>query len=127
MDGVKMDKLREYGEILDLCEVGKDYSEKWFYLFGQQISDGKTPLTLSNVINNSKTLGFNLIVAYFNDSDDKLDIKEFVKIHSIDTEREFFDFVREIVGNQGVVRFEEPLRNDNFRVGKQTTMAYVPN
>lgn len=122
-----MDKLREYGEILDLCEVGKDYSEKWFYLFGQQISDGKTPLTLSNVINNSKTLGFNLIVAYFNDSDDKLDIKEFVKIHSIDTEREFFDFVREIVGNQGVVRFEEPLRNDNFRVGKQTTMAYVPN
>ena len=127
MEGVKMDKLREYGEILDLCEVGKDYSEKWFYLFGQQISDGKTPLTLSNVINNSKTLGFNLIVAYFNDSDDKLDIKEFVKIHSIDTEREFFDFVREIVGNQGVVRFEEPLRNDNFRVGKQTTMAYVPN
>lgn len=122
-----MDKLREYGEILDLCEVGKDYSKKWFYLFGQQISDGKTPLTLSNVINNSETLGFNLIVAYFNDNDDELDIKEFVKIHSIDTEREFFDFVKEIVGNQGVVRFKEPLRNDNFRVGKQTTMAYVPN
>lgn len=54
-------------------------------------------------------------------------INEFVKIHSIDIEREFFDFVREIVRNQGVVRFEEPLKNDNFRVGKQTTMAYVPN
>ena len=122
-----MDKLREYGEILDLCEVGEDYSEKWCYLFGQRISDGKKPLTLLNVMNNSKTLGFNLIVAYFKDSDEELNINEFVKIHSIDIEREFFDFVREIVRNQGVVRFEEPLKNDNFRVGKQTTMAYVPN
>lgn len=127
MKGEKMDKLREYGEILDLCEIGEDYSEKWFYLFGQTVSDGKKPLTLSNVINNSETLGFNLIVAYFKDSCEELKIKDFVEKYSIDIEREFFDFVKDIVKNEGVVRFEEPLRNDNFRVGKQTTMAYVPN
>ena len=121
-----MDKLRLYQEILDLCEIGEDYSQQWFQLFGTVLENGTTPLTLENVMHNVVDLGFDLFIGNFDDEIKESTITNFVQQNNVDTKREFFDFVREIVEQGGVVRFEEPLTNDNFRIHKRTAFAYAP-
>lgn len=116
-----------YGEILDLCESGKDYSVQWRILFDQTILDGKKSLTLKNVINNAKTLGFNIIVACFQDSNyDEININEFLKKSNYNIEIDFFDFVRQIIDNQGYLRIEESIKNDNT-IGKISSITYINN
>ena len=62
-----MDRLRLYQEILDLCEIGEDYSQQWLQLFGTRLENGTRPLTLTNVMHNVVDLGFDLFIGNFND------------------------------------------------------------
>ena len=121
-----MDRLFLFGKILDLCELGQDYGEPWFELFNENLADSTRQLTFNEVINRADSLGFRTQAQNLNDDTGVMEIQNFVNHYAIDTNRNFFDVVREITNNGGLFRFEEPRAFENFSVGRTTAIAYVP-
>ena len=118
------DRLRLLQNVLNLAQFSQNFQNDLAILLGGPIINFTGVLTLQNVIDIVNRLdGIDCFVV---NVDGELSLADFVTQNSVDTTQNFFDFVRTIINNDDVVRFDEQLTDNNFFAGKRTSFAYVP-
>ena len=118
------DRLRLLQNVFNLAQHNQNFQNDLAILFGGPIINYTGVLTLQNVIDIVNR--FDGIDCFVVNVDGELSLADFVAQNSVDTTQNFFDFVRTIINNDDVVRFDEQLTDNNFFVGKRTSFAYVP-